>query len=176
VSFIFIFRIFRCPFPYLWHSFYNDIKICVTSYFMYEVSHEGKSCTKFLNQHNFICSKFNKLYKYNINQGSPNQAKWATSSPWFQWSRRMFPYLWQKRTCLHNDLKRMQLTSLEYNIEHQTLYGSHFRNMGILKKKYDYWWKDTDLKRLTGRLKLRFLTEIGRLHWNQGVSWRKILY
>jgi hypothetical protein len=28
--------------------------------------------------------------------------------------------------------------------------------------------KDTDLKRLTGRLKLRFLTEIGRLHWNQG--------
>jgi hypothetical protein len=28
--------------------------------------------------------------------------------------------------------------------------------------------KNTDLKRLTGRLKLRFLTEIGRLHWNQG--------
>jgi hypothetical protein len=27
---------------------------------------------------------------------------------------------------------------------------------------------NTDLKRLTGRLKLRFLTEIGRLHWNQG--------
>jgi hypothetical protein len=39
--------------------------------------------------------------------------------------------------------------------------------MWILKKKYDYWWKNTDLKRLTGRLKLRFLTEIGRLHWNQ---------
>jgi hypothetical protein len=29
--------------------------------------------------------------------------------------------------------------------------------------------KNTDLKkRLTQRLKLRFLTEIGRLHWNQG--------
>jgi hypothetical protein len=47
----------RCPFPYL----------CVTSYFMYRVSHEGKYCTKFLNQYNFICSQFYKLYKYNIN-------------------------------------------------------------------------------------------------------------
>jgi hypothetical protein len=28
--------------------------------------------------------------------------------------------------------------------------------------------KNTDLKRLTGRLKLRFLTKIGRFHWNQG--------
>ena len=36
--------------------------------------------------------------------------------------------------------------------------------MWILKKKYDYWWKKYGL---TGRLKLRFLTEIGRLHWNQ---------
>ena len=40
---------------------------------MYEVSHEGKSCTKFLNQHNFICSKFYKLYKYNINNTSHNE-------------------------------------------------------------------------------------------------------
>ena len=31
-----------------------------------EVSQEGKSCTKFLNQYSFICSKFYKLYKYNI--------------------------------------------------------------------------------------------------------------
>ena len=38
--------------------------MCVTSYVM---SHEGKFCTKFLIQHNFICSKFYKLYKYNIN-------------------------------------------------------------------------------------------------------------
>jgi hypothetical protein len=30
-------------------------------------SHEGKYCTKFLNQYSFICSKFYKLYKYNIN-------------------------------------------------------------------------------------------------------------
>jgi hypothetical protein len=28
--------------------------------------------------------------------------------------------------------------------------------------------KNTNLKRLTGQLKLCFLTEIGRLHWNQG--------
>jgi hypothetical protein len=67
VSFISIFRLLRCPFPYLWHSFYNDVKICVTSYSMYELSHQGTSCIKFLNQHNFICSKFYKLYKYNIN-------------------------------------------------------------------------------------------------------------
>jgi hypothetical protein len=26
-------------------SFFNDIKICVTSYFMHAVSHEGKYCT-----------------------------------------------------------------------------------------------------------------------------------
>jgi hypothetical protein len=35
-------------------SFFNDVKICVASYFMYGVSHEGKYCTKFLNQYNFI--------------------------------------------------------------------------------------------------------------------------
>jgi hypothetical protein len=48
-------------------SFFNDVKICVASYFMYGVSHEGKYCTKFLNQYSFICSKVYKLYKYNIN-------------------------------------------------------------------------------------------------------------
>ena len=53
-------------------SFVNDLKICVTSYFMYGVSHEGKYCTKLLNQYSFICSKFFKLYKYNINI-SPNK-------------------------------------------------------------------------------------------------------
>jgi hypothetical protein len=37
------------------------------SYFMYRVSREGKYCTTFLNQYSFICSKFYKLYKYNIN-------------------------------------------------------------------------------------------------------------
>ena len=34
---------------------------------MYGVSHEGKYCTKFLNQYSFICGKFYELYKYNIN-------------------------------------------------------------------------------------------------------------
>jgi hypothetical protein len=48
-------------------SFFNDVKICVASFFMYGVSHGGKYCTKFLNQYSFICSKFYKLYKYNIN-------------------------------------------------------------------------------------------------------------
>ena len=43
-------------------SFFNDVKICVTSYFMYGVSHERKYCTKFLNQYNFICSKFCLLW------------------------------------------------------------------------------------------------------------------
>jgi hypothetical protein len=40
--------------------------------------------------------------------------------------------------------------------------------MGILKKKYDYWWKKYWPEKTDGWLKLRFLTEIGRLHWNQG--------
>jgi hypothetical protein len=31
------------------------------------VSHEGKYFTKFLNQYSFICNKFYKLHKYNIN-------------------------------------------------------------------------------------------------------------
>ena len=48
-------------------SFFKDVKICVASYVMYGVSHEGKYCTKFPNQYSFICSKFYKLYKYNIN-------------------------------------------------------------------------------------------------------------
>ena len=48
-------------------SFFNDVKICVASYFTYGVSREGKYCTKFLNQYSFICSKFYELYKYNIN-------------------------------------------------------------------------------------------------------------
>ena len=57
-----------------------------------------------------------------------------------------------KRTCCTMILKRMQLTSLEYNIEHQILCGSNFRNMGapfmwILKKKYDYWWKKYRLEK-----------------------------
>ena len=54
-------------------------------------------------------------------------------------------------TKMNNDLKRMQLTSFEKNIEYQTLYGSHFRNMGapfmwILKKKY-YWLKKYGLEK-----------------------------
>ena len=62
------------------------------------------------------------------------------------------PLPFTKRKCCTMILKRMQLTSLEYNIEHQTLYGSNFRNMGapfmwILKKKYDYWWTKYGLEK-----------------------------
>ena len=62
------------------------------------------------------------------------------------------PLPFTKRTCCTMILKRMQLTSLEWNIEQQTLYGSNFRNMGapflwILKKKYDYWWKKYGLEK-----------------------------
>ena len=64
----------------------------------------------------------------------------------------LVPLPFTKRTCRTMILKRMQLTSLEWNIEHQTLYGSNFRNMGapfmwILKKKYDYWWKKYGLEK-----------------------------
>jgi len=46
-------------------------------------------------------------------------------------------------------LKMMQPTSVEYNIEYQSLCRSNFRNLGtpytsIWKKKYGYWWKNTD--------------------------------
>jgi hypothetical protein len=55
----------------------------------------------------------------------------------------------------------MQLTNLETNIEHQTLYGLHFRNMGapfmwILKKKYDYWWKKYGLEKTDRASKTSF--------------------
>ena len=53
------------------------------------------------------------------------------------------------------------------------MHGLNFRNMGtpfswILKKKYDYWWRNTDLQRLTGRFKLPLLAGIGRFQQNQG--------
>jgi hypothetical protein len=85
----------------------------------------------------------------------------------------MFPYLSQKRMCCTMILKRMQLTSWNkiLNIKPCISPGSHFKNILLC----EYWRKsmiigekNTDLKRLTGRIKLRFLTEIGRFHWNQG--------
>ena len=44
VSFIFIFSYFQMSFSVPLRSFFNDVKICVTSYFMY-MSHEGRYCT-----------------------------------------------------------------------------------------------------------------------------------
>ena len=50
---------------------------------------------------------------------------------------------------------------METNFEHQTLYGSHFRNMGapfmwILKKKYDYWRKKYGLEKTDRATKTSF--------------------
>ena len=50
--------------------------------------------------------------------------------------------IFYKTNMLYNDLKKMQSMSLEYNVEHQSLYGSNFRDMGapcmlILEKKSD---------------------------------------
>jgi hypothetical protein len=49
------------------HSLFKDVKYLSRDILCTEVSHKGKSCSIFLNQHNFICSKFDKLYNYNIN-------------------------------------------------------------------------------------------------------------
>jgi hypothetical protein len=81
-----------------------------------------------------------------------------------------------KTNMLHNnDFKRMQLMS-QFGIKYWTSspvwvrfqeHGSSFY-VNIKGKVWILVKKNTDLKRLTGRLKLRFLTEIGRFHWNQG--------
>jgi hypothetical protein len=70
------------------------------------------------------------------------------------------------------------LTHTGYDVQYfipNSLIASFLRSLWIMFdfwKAGDYWWKyaekNTDLKRLTGRLKLCFLTEIGRFHWNQG--------
>jgi hypothetical protein len=57
-SFIFIFRISRCPFPYLWRHSSMTSKYVSRHISCMEVSHEGKYCTKFLNQYSFICHKY----------------------------------------------------------------------------------------------------------------------
>jgi hypothetical protein len=41
----------------------------------------------------------------------------------------MSSYLSQNKL-LHNDLKKDAINAFGLNIEHQTLYGSNFRNMG----------------------------------------------
>ena len=74
-----------------------------------------------------------------------------------------------KTNILHKDLKKDAIN--EFGMKHQTLYRSNFRNMEatftwILKKKYGY-LKNTDLKRLTGWLKLCLLTGIEWFHWNK---------
>jgi len=40
---IIIFRISKFPFPYLWYSFYDDVKIYVTLYLMYGVSQNNSN-------------------------------------------------------------------------------------------------------------------------------------
>jgi hypothetical protein len=52
-STIFIFRISRCPFPYLWRHSSMRSKYVSRHISCMGVSHEGKYCTKFLNQYSF---------------------------------------------------------------------------------------------------------------------------
>jgi hypothetical protein len=48
-------------------NFFFIVKYLSRDILSTEVSHKGKSCSIFLNEHNFICSKFCKHYNYNIN-------------------------------------------------------------------------------------------------------------
>ena len=74
-----------------------------------------------------------------------------------------------KTNVLHNDLKKDAIN--EFGIKYWTSnpVWVKFQEHGNIEEKV---WllvkKNMDLKKLTGRLKLRFLTEIGRFHWNQG--------
>jgi uncharacterized membrane protein len=84
------------------------------------------------------------------------------------------PLHFTKTDVLHYDLKKDAIN--EFGIKYWTSnpvwvtfqeHGSSFY-VNIEEKVWLLVKKNTDLKRLTGRLKLRFLTEIGRFHWNQG--------
>ena len=79
-----------------------------------------------------------------------------------------------KTNMLHNDLKKDAIN--EFGIKYWTSnpvwvkfleHGSSFY-VNIEEKEWLLVKKNTYLKRLTEWLKLRFLTEIGRFHWNQG--------
>ena len=53
-------------------SFFNDVKICVTSYFMYGASHEGKYCTfnKILVRKRIIMNDWENSIKMSMRQYS----------------------------------------------------------------------------------------------------------
>ena len=80
------------------------------------------------------------------------------------------PLPFKKTNVLHYDLKKdvwNKILNIKPCMGHisrtwELLLCEYWRKSMIIGEK------NTDLKRLTGRLKLRFLTEIGRLHWNQG--------
>jgi hypothetical protein len=80
------------------------------------------------------------------------------------------PLPFTKWTCCTMILKRMQLrvwNKISNPVwvkfqEHGSSFYVYWRKSMIIGEKHP------DLKRLTGQLKLRFLTEIGRFHWNQG--------
>jgi hypothetical protein len=82
----------------------------------------------------------------------------------------MFPYLSQKRTMI---LKGCNLRVWNKILNIKPCMGHISGTWELLlceywKKSMIIGEKNTDLKRLTGQLKLHLLTEIGRLHWNQG--------
>jgi hypothetical protein len=70
------------------------------------------------------------------------------------------PLPFTKRTCCTMILKRMQLRVCMGQISGTSFYVYWRKSMIIVEK-------NPDLKRLTGQLKLRFLTEIGRFHWTK---------
>ena len=96
------------------------------------------------------------------------------------------PLSFTKTNVLHYDLKKDAIN--EFGIKYWTF---NIKNTGHISGTWElllceYWRKsmiigekNTDLKRLTGRLKLRFLTEIGWFHWNQvwfGEPWLTLLF
>jgi hypothetical protein len=53
--------------------------ICITSTYMIHMKH-----INFIMDNSFKAGSLLRFFPYS--QGSPNQAKWATFSPWFQWN------------------------------------------------------------------------------------------
>ena len=99
---------------------------------MHRVSHEGKDCTKFLNQYSFICSEFYKLYKYNINISHSKTTGLRNSSNNLNW------WTLVKSLTGNNDLSRT-MPPIEHNgnlvfddIEKSELFSKFFYEQSTL--------------------------------------------
>jgi hypothetical protein len=83
------------------------------------------------------------------------------------------PPTFHKTSVVHNDLKKDAIN--EFGIKYWTSnpvwvkFQEHGSSFYVnIEEKVWLLVNKIDLKRLTGRLKLRFLTEIGWFHWNRG--------